>query len=641
MPTIFLSYAREDAKTASALAAALETRGFKVWWDQHISGGRRFAAEIERALAEADAVVVMWSSAARVSPWVQDEASIGRDAGRLVPVRLDDQQPPIGFRQFQAIDFSGGKRSKLPKVADAIVRAIAELGVDGPNTEERAAEGGYLRKVREWRWVVAAVAVLLLGVMAYLAWPARSEVPSVRVVVARGGEPSLTAGIARNLTNDLQRLQQARSERFTLLEADSGTHSDIEIDVAANSAGQGAQVNVSLKRDAQILWSDVLEARHEQRSDIRQQVVAKVAAVLNCALDARTADGERADPTTLKLYLRACDAVNFDRSTGAPDRVVATLEQVTARNPNLPAAWALLAQAQFFAGRGHSAVRKSIARARALDSNNALTFVTEILLVPSSSFAEVMRIADRGVAVAPSDSSVRSTRAGALAAAGRTAEAINEARVAVSLDPLSMDSRQSFIMLLAEGGRVDEALGELDKAEQTWPGELALRQQRFNLHLRYGDPKVALRILDSAGAAELQPFSPFVEVENAHRAFLKARITPTAANIDAAVEAYRRIRADEAFKRAAVLQTLVAFGRTNQAVPLLQDPAAVKQWKEGSDFLFRATLKPLWKKREFFDFMASVGLVDFWRSTAKWPDFCRDPQLPYDCAHEAERIRKR
>ncbi|MFM7625154.1 MAG: ATP-binding protein, partial [Gammaproteobacteria bacterium] len=39
--------------------------------------------------------------------WVADEATVGRDEGRLVALSIDGAAPPLGFRQFQAADFSG------------------------------------------------------------------------------------------------------------------------------------------------------------------------------------------------------------------------------------------------------------------------------------------------------------------------------------------------------------------------------------------------------------------------------------------------------------------------------------------------------------------------------------------------------
>src|SRR3569623_1339913 len=106
MAGVFLSYDREDADKARPLATALEKAGHEVWWDLHVRGGAQFSKVMEEALRAADAVVVLWSKHSVESPWVRDEAAAGRDSGRLIPVSLDQTEPPLGFRQFQTLDLS-------------------------------------------------------------------------------------------------------------------------------------------------------------------------------------------------------------------------------------------------------------------------------------------------------------------------------------------------------------------------------------------------------------------------------------------------------------------------------------------------------------------------------------------------------
>lgn len=104
MSRVFLSYARDDERRARQVAGALERAGHEVWWDRHLGSGSCFTEEIEQALAAAEAVIVLWSKASVASPWVRDEAAVGRDAGRLVPARIEDVEPPLGFRQYQTSD---------------------------------------------------------------------------------------------------------------------------------------------------------------------------------------------------------------------------------------------------------------------------------------------------------------------------------------------------------------------------------------------------------------------------------------------------------------------------------------------------------------------------------------------------------
>ncbi len=124
MASIFLSYAREDAGKAKALANWLERAGNEVWWDRHIHGGSEFNSEIEAALRRCEVVLVLWSQAALRSAWVRDEAAEGRDSGRLVPVLLDASTPPLGFRQLQSISMGGWTGRGKPAEHQALLAAI-------------------------------------------------------------------------------------------------------------------------------------------------------------------------------------------------------------------------------------------------------------------------------------------------------------------------------------------------------------------------------------------------------------------------------------------------------------------------------------------------------------------------------------
>ena len=106
MTDIFISYARDDQDKAKALAAELTRSGYVVWWDQRIGAGADFALDIERELSAAKAVIVIWTAAAAQSHWVKDEADSAQRRGVLVPLKFDANEPPLGFRQFQTIDFS-------------------------------------------------------------------------------------------------------------------------------------------------------------------------------------------------------------------------------------------------------------------------------------------------------------------------------------------------------------------------------------------------------------------------------------------------------------------------------------------------------------------------------------------------------
>lgn len=124
MADVFISYARSDRGLIEKLAALLEAEGHSVWWDRQLVGGADFSNEIERELEAAGAVIVAWSAASSVSHWVKDEAAVALKQGKLVPVCLDGDPPPMGFRQVHAIDLSAWDGSaEAPAVAD-LKRAV-------------------------------------------------------------------------------------------------------------------------------------------------------------------------------------------------------------------------------------------------------------------------------------------------------------------------------------------------------------------------------------------------------------------------------------------------------------------------------------------------------------------------------------
>lgn len=166
MADLFLSYARADRDVAERLATALEAAGYSVWWDRHIAGGSEFALDIERELADSDVVLVAWSAAARASSWVKDEATVGQESGKLVPLVLDAHLPPLGFRQYHAIDFSAWDGNPAAGAFRALLSAIeARRRGEAPEpVQPPAAPPTGKPTTRPWRWLLPA---LVLAVLAY------------------------------------------------------------------------------------------------------------------------------------------------------------------------------------------------------------------------------------------------------------------------------------------------------------------------------------------------------------------------------------------------------------------------------------------------------------------------------------------
>lgn len=54
-----------------------------------------------------------------------------------------------------------------------------------------------------------------------------------------------------------------------------------------------------------------------------------------------------------------------------------------------------------------------------------------------------------------------------------------------------------------------------------------------------------------------------------------------------------------------------------------------------AEVLFRPTLEELRHGPSFMRIAERMQLIHYWRTTDKWPDFCSERQLPYDCRKEA------
>src|SRR5271154_6473247 len=98
MADVFVSYARSDRARVAPLVAAIEAKGWSVWWDPQIVPGQEFDRLIARELTAAAAVLVVWTPDSVTSRWVRGEARERAERDILVPVRFDGASLPMDVR---------------------------------------------------------------------------------------------------------------------------------------------------------------------------------------------------------------------------------------------------------------------------------------------------------------------------------------------------------------------------------------------------------------------------------------------------------------------------------------------------------------------------------------------------------------
>lgn len=430
MARVFLSYAHQDDAVARGLAEAIGHAGHEVWWDREIHGGCRFATEIDRALKNAEAVVVLWSGSSVESAWVQDEAAEGRDTGRLIPVTVGGSKPPLGFRQFQAIDLGRwngfGQSPRLEDLLDAIGKTTGSGS--SADTKAKAKTPGRDR-------AGACVCVL----------------PFVNMSGDTEQE-YFSDGITEDITTDLSKVSAllviSRNTAFTfkgkatdakeVARAVDATH---VLEGSVRKAGSRIRITAQLVDggSGNHVWAERYDRELTDIFDIQDEISKSIVGALKLKLlpeesDA-IADRGTSSVDAYNLYLMARQRwIGGTFSDARSEAIVRICAQATLLDANYAQAWALMALAQselrFWHGRNEDALAS----------------------------------AERALSINPDLPEPHCVKAHYLEEEGRLSEANREIETALRLDPDSWEANREAARLMFRQGRVPEAIPFYERA---------------------------------------------------------------------------------------------------------------------------------------------------------------------------------
>ncbi|WP_265529348.1 TIR domain-containing protein [Sphingomicrobium marinum] len=553
MSKLFVSYSSKDRDRIAQLVAALEARGHDVWWDSKIGGATRFSTEIEAALDEADATIVAWSPAAVTSEWVLDEAAHARDHDKLVPIRLDDVFPPLGFRQRQAIDFSAWDGTADSPQMDELETALDRVGsgkIGDYAAESRTIVHEHKGLLSHRQLIAALLSLLSVSALVFYVWQDhRGEVearslksdPYENVVAIlpfsgdrEGDDERVVAGMYEGIVSKLSKV-----DGLTILSPLALTRYVEEVppldEIAAATGARyvmlgnfertGETLRLSLQlADATLgtnVWSNdqvataTLESMHDAQFEIAETVARQLKAALD---DDERSRVQRAPTLNRQAYDDYLIGIGMLESDPDPMRYLnrrsEALERAVEADPDFVEAIAALAMVRMMKSRTgpaatpreqeatRIAIERALQQAQMLDPEAAETLMAEgyYHLWVTRNFSAAESLLGRALRLAPSVQVAAFGYGWAARRNGRFEESIAALERAAKLDPFAYQPMRDLSWSLAAMGRNEEAWTYFEKARSLAPAPSFQATHEARLHLMEGDSSAALASFDGVDA---------------------------------------------------------------------------------------------------------------------------------------------
>jgi adenylate cyclase len=455
---IFLSYARADVDCARKLADLVVRAGHDVWWDRELHGGSRFTAEIDKALRDAEAVIVLWSGASLESAWVQDEAAEGRDSNRLVPAVIDAVRPPLGFRQYQAIDLTDLRNGEQPKQLEELLRAIVKMGAPTePNSGAEAAAA------KEETAPKPSICVLPFANMS-----------------GEAEQEYFSDGISEDIITDLSKVSAlsvvARNTAFMF----KGQTVDVKdvakslgvshvLEGSVRKAGDRVRITAQLidgtKGDH--VWADRFDRDLTDIFAIQDEISKAIVDALRLKLLPKEKTAIEARGTSsveaYNLYLMARQQWigGLSGSLRRDEAIVRLCQSATALDPNYAEAWALMALAQLELRFMHG---------------------KEVDALPA---------AERALEINPKLAEAHCVKARYLEEDGKVEEAESQVRTALLLDTESWEANREAARMLFRHGHIKESVPHFEKAASTMDMDFICPAMLITCYNSLGDTEKA------------------------------------------------------------------------------------------------------------------------------------------------------
>jgi len=439
------------------------------------------------------------------------------------------------------------------------------------------------------------------------------------------------------------------------------------VDGSIRRSDSGLRISVHLTdvRSGLVAWSETYAL---DDADIYTIPAATANAVLAALGRTPAADGDSPqsapDPEAYRAYLGARAMLRDPLLSNSSNlqRAIGMLENAVKGDPGLADAWALLAltrlnivvvqpsrDATGFRNRDSdsrlAAARKEAENALALDpaAVDALLALAIIdyraRLIPLDEAENRFRAV---LDISPENPDVNVRMGMMLLELGRVHEASEHFARASRLDPLNPTTYGFYLPSLVNTGRSEEARRIIESGRAPW---FAGSYQQLEHVLVTGQVEAARGWLDSArtypayGSHGVKPVPDDDPAAKDRLDGLFARLVGVAERGDTATD--NSLPADfiAAADDGLILHIYAALllgaaGYETPVFDLLQDRLNVDDLYVRSA-LFRPALARLRADPRVMQLFDAGTQLDYWMATGHWPDFCADPELPYQCDEAA------
>jgi DNA-binding winged helix-turn-helix (wHTH) protein/TolB-like protein len=585
------------------------------------------------------------------------EDAINRAIGRLRRLSEVDREASFVIETIPRVGYR-----LVASLCDIPRPLVSELAAPPPGARKEKVQ---IAPAGSRRWLVLAALVLagaaFVTSAAWLLWPARPTGISVAVLpfdTLDSNDATRVFGkaVAEQIVaalNDVQ-VQTVSRENTAALTGTSRDAAAMKLgaEFILNGSVQGGEkgLHVTVHLDHAFTHATVWTASYDQNGtqalEFQWQIAAIVSEVVQQALSARKDDPGEMNDAALGIYLKAVAGIHaMTQESFLEQRDLA--RQLIARAPKYAPAYSFLAIVSGLlmnsAPPGEIAllradVKKAASQALALDSKNGMAYMALALLVPNWRWAEREAVFRKGLAVAPNTAGLQNYLANVLASVGRLREALALNTTSRMVMPQSPPQNASLARALVETGRVAEGISTINRAAKIWPSHAMVWFTRFDILANFGHVDAARAMLDSA-----QDVPVTLETRSiaAMRAYLDALRLNSPASKTAAGDAIRSAMAMGDLSIADGMRMFAKLRDVDTAFALagtLFAPPDSRFVRASTAPLFQSVTQSMRRDPRFMLLAAKVGLVDYWVTTGKWPDFCSQPGLPYDCRAAARAV---